>query len=196
MVNDDNALLANTFKKADGLAHNVSVGSDFRPTREFTMSEALSKTDTLVNKDGVFSVQDNNKGYVYFTLDTSILYDVHSNYSLGRTRESFINYLAEHNIILKSMGTKGQGYSVEYFNFLNREWEIISNSLYDGAGKINSFKLDMNKALNDNLLIVARLKTNNKPLTVSDFYMEYRYKGTLTESVINYNSYFEYSEVP
>lgn len=195
LVNDNNALLANTFKKLDGLAHNVSLGSDFRPTRKFTMDEALSKTDTLVSKDSVFTVQDNNKGYIYFTIDTSILYDVHSNYSLGRTREAFINYLADHNIILKSMGTKGQGYSIEYFNFLNREWEIISDGIYDGAGKVNSFKLEMGKALNDNLLITVRLKTNNKPLTVNDFYMEYRYKGTLTESAIKYTSYFEHSEV-
>ena len=196
LVNDNNALLANTFKKLDGLAHNVSLGSDFRPTRKFTMDEALSKTDTLVSKDSVFTVQDNNKGYIYFTVDTSILYDVHSNYSLGRTRESFINYLADHNIILNSMGTKGQGYSIEYFNFLNREWEIVSDGIYDGvAGKINSFKLEMGKALNDNLLITVRLKTNNKPLTVNDFYMEYRYKGTLTESAVKYTSYFEHSEV-
>lgn len=166
--------------------HVVGVGTDFNPSPNFRLQDL--DEHTTIKEPTDLSLPNNNLGYIYTVFDLSHFYTNHKDKIIKNDRYSYIDYLSNNNFTLSLNGENGRTFEVEYYNFLNKEWELLERNIFKENTIIVSKQIDMHKALNDNLVIIIRVKTFNKQVTIEDMYLEYRYSKELPISVTGSNT--------
>lgn len=166
--------------------HVVGVGTDFNPGTNFRLQDLDEHTE--LKEPTELSLPNNNLGYIYTVFDLSHFYTNHKDKIIKNDRYSYIDYLSNNNFTLSLNGENGRTFEVEYYNFLNKEWELLERNLFKENTIIVSKQIDMHKALNDNLITILRVKTFNKQVTIEDMYLEYRYSKELPISVTGSNT--------
>lgn len=186
LFNSRTDLIRGNTETLNDFEHVVGVGTDFNPSSNFRLQDLDEHTD--IKEPSVISLPNNNLGYIYTVFDLSHFYTNHKDKIIKNDRFSYIDYLSNNNFTLSLNGESGRTFEVEYYNFLTKEWELLERNLFKENTIIVSKKIDMHKALNDNLITILRVKTFNKQVTIEDMYLEYRYSKELPISVTGSNT--------
>lgn len=186
LFNNRMDLIRGNTETLNDFEHVVGVGTDFNPSPNFRLQDLDEHTDIKEPSD--LSLPNNNLGYIYTVFDLSHFYTNHKDRIIKNDRYSYIDYLANNSFTLSLNGESGRTFEVEYYNFLTKEWELLERNLFKENTIIVSKKIDMHKALNDNLITILRVKTFNKQVTIEDMYLEYRYSKELPISVTGSNT--------
>ena len=186
LLNNRMDLIRGNTETLNDYEHVVGVGTDFNPSPNFRLQDLDEHTDIKEPTD--LSLSNNNLGYIYTVFDLSHFYTNHKDKIIKNDRYSYIDYLSNNIFTLSLNGENGRTFEVEYYNFLNKEWELLERNLFKENTIIVSKQIDMHKALNDNLITIIRVKTFNKQVTIEDMYLEYRYSKELPISVRGSNT--------
>ena len=186
LFNNRTDLIRGNTETLNDFEHVVGVGTDFNPSSNFRLQDLDEHTD--IKEPTELSLSNNNLGYIYTVFDLSHFYTNHKDKIIKNDRYSYIDYLSNNNFTLSLNGENGRTFEVEYYNFLNKEWELLERNLFKENTIIVSKQIDMHKALNDNLITILRVKTFNKQVTIEDMYLEYRYSKELPISVTGSNT--------
>ena len=186
LFNSRTDLIRGNTETLNDFEHVVGVGTDFNPSSNFRLQDLDEHTELKEPTD--LSLPNNNLGYIYTVFDLSHFYTNHKDKIIKNDRYSYIDYLSNNNFTLSLNGENGRTFEVEYYNFLNKEWELLERNLFKENTIIVSKQIDMHKALNDNLIIILRVKTFNKQVTIEDMFIEYRYSKELPISVTGSNT--------
>ena len=186
LFNSRTDLIRGNTETLNDFEHVVGVGTDFNPSSNFRLQDLDEHTD--IKEPADLSLPNNNLGYIYTVFDLNHFYTNHKDKIIKNDRYSYIDYLSNNNFTLSLNGENGRTFEVEYYNFLNKEWELLERNLFKENTIIVSKQIDMHKALNDNLITILRVKTFNKQVTIEDMYLEYRYSKELPISVTGSNT--------
>lgn len=186
LFNNRMDLIRGNTETLNGFENVVGIGSDFNPSANFRLQDL--DEHTTIKEPTELSLPNNNLGYIYTVFDLSHFYTNHKDKIIKNDRYSYIDYLSNNNFTLSLNGENGRTFEVEYYNFLNKEWELLERNLFKENTIIVSKQIDMHKALNDNLITILRVKTFNKQVTIEDMYLEYRYSKELPISVTGSNT--------
>lgn len=186
LLNSRTDLIRGNTETLNGFDHVVGIGTGFTPSPNFRLQDLDEHTEIKEPTD--LSLPNNNLGYVYTVFDLSHFYTKHSDKIIENDRYSYIDYLSNNNFTISLDGETGRTYEVEYYNFLNKEWELLERNLFKESTSIVSKQIDMHKALNDNLIIILRVKTFNRKVNIKDMFIEYRYSKELPISVTGSNT--------
>lgn len=186
LLNSRTDLIRGNTETLNGFDHVVGIGTGFTPSPNFRLQDLDERTEIKEPTD--LSLPNNNLGYVYTVFDLSHFYTKHSDKIIENDRYSYIDYLSNNNFTISLGGETGRTYEVEYYNFLNKEWELLERNLFKESTSIVSKQIDMHKALNDNLIIILRVKTFNRKVNIKDMFIEYRYSKELPISVTGSNT--------
>ena len=186
LFNNRTDLIRGNTETLNDFEHVVGVGTNFNPSPNFRLQDL--DEHTTIKEPTDLSLPNNNLGYIYTVFDLIHFYTNHKDKIIKNDRYSYIDYLSNNNFTLSLNGESGRTFEVEYYNFLNKEWELLERNLFKENTTIVSKQIDMHKALNDNLIIIIRVKTFNKPVTIEDMYLEYRYDKELPISVRGSNT--------
>ena len=186
LFNSRTDLIRGNTETLNDFEHVVGVGTDFNPSPNFRLQDL--DEHTTIKEPTDLSLSNNNLGYIYTVFDLSHFYTNHKDKIIKNDRYSYIDYLSNNNFTLSLNGENGRTFEVEYYNFLTKEWELLERNLFKENTIIVSKKIDMHKALNDNLITILRVKTFNKQVTIEDMFIEYRYSKELPISVTGSNT--------
>lgn len=186
LFNNRTDLIRGNTATLNGFEHGVGIGTDFNPNPNFRLQDLDEYADIKEPYDLTFP--NNNLGYIYTVFDLSHFYTNHKDKIIENDRYSYVDYLDNNNVTILLSGDRGRSFAVEYYNFLSKAWETFDTGMFKENKFVVSSKIAMLKALNDNLVVIIRVKTFSKQITIEDMFLEYKYGKKLPLSVTGSNT--------